>query len=175
MPCQSAILFLWYDFYKIWPWKSKVKVMAEVKVESHKVGVTSYRLTPVSFRVNRPFHSWDPAFSKFDLENPRSRSNDQNGAQLPQIWPILLNEINTKVRKINRLWPKSNQFWRWSGYFRMNFQAMSLLHFEGNAQKPFRMDEWEGSWLVGHLSNGRSDGRRNGHPHPHPKIIPPAP
>ena len=29
----------------------------------------------LSFHVNRPFHSWDTAFSKFDLENPRSRSN----------------------------------------------------------------------------------------------------
>ena len=25
IPCQSAIPFLWYDFSKIWPWKSKVK------------------------------------------------------------------------------------------------------------------------------------------------------
>ena len=74
IPCQSAILFLRYDFFKIWPWKSKVKVMIEVKVESHKVGVTSYRLTSLSFIVNRPSHSWDTAFSKFDLENPRSRS-----------------------------------------------------------------------------------------------------
>ena len=72
--CQSAIPFLRYDFFKIWPWKSKVKVMGEVKVESHKVGVTSYRLTSLSFHVNRPSHSWDTAFSKFDLENPRSRS-----------------------------------------------------------------------------------------------------
>ena len=45
VPCQSAIPFLGYDFFKIWPWKSKVKVMVEVKVESHKVGVTTYRLT----------------------------------------------------------------------------------------------------------------------------------
>ena len=64
----------WYDLFKIWPWKSKVKVMVEVKVESHKVGVTSYRLTFLSFNVNRLAHSWDTAFSKFDLENPRSRS-----------------------------------------------------------------------------------------------------
>ena len=42
--------------------------------ESHKVGVTSYRLTFLSFHVNRPSYSWDTAFSKFDLENPRSRS-----------------------------------------------------------------------------------------------------
>ena len=74
IPCQSAIQFLRYDFFKIWPWKSKVKVMVEVKVESHKVGATSYRLTSLSFHVNRPSYSWDTAFSKFDLENPRSRS-----------------------------------------------------------------------------------------------------
>ena len=82
VPCQSAIPFLRYDFFKIWPWKSKVKVMGEGNVESHKVGVTSYRFTSLSFHVNRPFHSWDTAFSKFDLENPRSRSNDHDVAQL---------------------------------------------------------------------------------------------
>ena len=59
---------------------SKVKVMGEVNVESHKVGVTSFRLTCLSFHVNRPFHSWHTAFSKFDLENPSSRSNDQDVA-----------------------------------------------------------------------------------------------
>ena len=74
IPCQSAIPFLRYNFFKIWPWESKVKVMVEVKVESHKVGVASYWLTSLSFHVNLPSHSWDTAFSKFDLENPRSRS-----------------------------------------------------------------------------------------------------
>ena len=72
-------------FFKIWPWKSKVKViivMGEGNVESHKIGVTSYRFTSLSFHVNRPFHSWDTAFSKFDLENPRSGSNDHDVAQL---------------------------------------------------------------------------------------------
>ena len=48
--------------------------MVEGIVESHKLGVASYRLTSLSFHVNRPSHSWDTAFSKFDLENPRSRS-----------------------------------------------------------------------------------------------------
>ena len=48
--------------------------MGEGNVKSHKVGATSYRLTCHSFHVNQPFHSWDTAFSKFDLENPRSRS-----------------------------------------------------------------------------------------------------
>ena len=82
VPCQLALPFLRYSIFKIWPWKSKVKVMGEVDNESHKVDVTSYRFSSLSFHVNRPFHSWDTAFSKFDLENPRSRSNDHDVAQL---------------------------------------------------------------------------------------------
>ena len=66
IPCQSAIPFLSYAFFKIWPWKSKVMVMVEVKVESHKVGVTSYQLTSLSFHVrvnmafNEPMHRNKP-------------------------------------------------------------------------------------------------------------------
>ena len=71
---QSGIPFLIYDFFKIWPWKSEVKVMSEVTVQSHNVGLTSYRLSSLSFHVNRPSHSWDTAFSKVDLENQGSRS-----------------------------------------------------------------------------------------------------
>ena len=59
---------------KNWPWKSKAKVMGEVNVESHNMCPTFYRLTSLSFHVNRPSHSWDTTFSKFDLENLRSRS-----------------------------------------------------------------------------------------------------
>ena len=74
VPSQSAIPFLRYSIFRIWPWKSKVKVMGERNVESHNMGPTLYRLTSLSFHVNRPCHSWDTAFSKFDLENPRPRS-----------------------------------------------------------------------------------------------------
>ena len=56
------------------PWKSKVKVMGEVKVWSHNVSLAFYRLTSFSFHVNQPSHSWVTIFSKFDLENLRSRS-----------------------------------------------------------------------------------------------------
>ena len=42
--------------------------MGEVTVQSDNVGLTSYQLTSLSFRVNRPSHSWHTAFSKFDLE-----------------------------------------------------------------------------------------------------------
>ena len=74
VPCQSAIPFLRYDFFKIWPWKSKVKVMGEGKVESHNMGPTFYRLTSLSSYVNRASHPWYTTFSKCDLENARSRS-----------------------------------------------------------------------------------------------------
>ena len=74
IPCQSGIPFLSYDFFKIWPWKSRVKVMGEVKVESHNMGPTFSRLTSLSFHVDRASHYWVTTFLKFDLENQRSRS-----------------------------------------------------------------------------------------------------
>ena len=45
VPCRSGIPFLSYDFFTIWPWKSRVKVMDEANVQSHNAGLTSYRLT----------------------------------------------------------------------------------------------------------------------------------
>ena len=66
VPCQMAIPFLRYSIFKVWPWKSKVKVIAQ----GHKVGITPYLLLSLSFHVNRPSHSWDTAISKF--ENSRS-------------------------------------------------------------------------------------------------------
>ena len=62
VPCQSAIPFLRYDFFKVWPCKSKVKVMEEVNIENHNMGPTFYRLTSLSFDVNQPSHSWDTTF-----------------------------------------------------------------------------------------------------------------
>ena len=48
--------------------------MGEVIVQSHKVGLTSYRLTSLSFHVNLASHCWVTTFSKFDLEIQGSRS-----------------------------------------------------------------------------------------------------
>ena len=64
IPCQSSIPFLSYDFFKIWPWKSRVKVIGEVTLQSHNLGVISYRLTSLSFQVNRASHSWVTTFSQ---------------------------------------------------------------------------------------------------------------
>ena len=59
--------------------------MGEVDIESHNMGPTFYRLTSLWFHVNRPSHSWDTTFSKFDLENPRASpwgkwANDHDSA-----------------------------------------------------------------------------------------------
>ena len=54
VPCQS-FPFLTYSIFKIWPWKSRVKVMGEVTIQSHNVGLTSYRLTQLAL----PFLSYD--------------------------------------------------------------------------------------------------------------------
>ena len=40
--------------FEIWPWKSKFKIMGEVKDQGHKVDPASYRLTSPLFHVNRP-------------------------------------------------------------------------------------------------------------------------
>ena len=37
-------------------------------------------------------------------------------AQKPQIWPLSLSQNRAKFRKINKPWPRTNQFWRWSRY-----------------------------------------------------------
>ena len=74
VPCQSPVTFLGYSYFKIWHWKSKVKVISEVKVESHNVGPTFSRLTSISFHVNRASHSWVATFSKFALANQGPRS-----------------------------------------------------------------------------------------------------
>ena len=73
VPCQSGIQFLSYDFSKIWPWKSRVRVMGEVKVESHNMGPTFNLLTSLTFHVDQASHSWVTTFSKFDLENKGSK------------------------------------------------------------------------------------------------------
>ena len=72
VPCWSALPFLGYSYFKIRHWKVKVKVMGEVKVESHNMGPTFNWLTSLSFHVNWAFHSWVTTFSKYDFENEGS-------------------------------------------------------------------------------------------------------
>ena len=124
--CQSLIQFLSYNFFKIWPWKSKVKVMGEVKVWSHNVRLIFCRLTSFSFHVNRPSHSWDTAFPKFDLENPRSRSNDMmlhnyRSRQFRRTWNGINQSSGFRVRDMGSA--KSGPSAAWFDKFWANGQA----------------------------------------------------
>ena len=58
VPCHSALPLLGYGYFQMWPWKSKVKILAK----SNTVGSTSYRLTSLPFHVNWPSYSWDTLF-----------------------------------------------------------------------------------------------------------------
>ena len=70
VPCQSGIPFL-----------SFLNLTLKIKSQGHGWGHSSksqcgsniHPLTFLSFHADRPSHSWDTAYSKFDLENPVSR------------------------------------------------------------------------------------------------------
>ena len=64
VPRQSAHPFLRYSIFKLYPWKSKVKVIAQ----GHKVGITPYRLISLSFHVDQPSDSWDTAISNLKIQ-----------------------------------------------------------------------------------------------------------
>ena len=69
VPCKPALPFLRYSIFKNWPWKMKVKVIAQ----GHIVVVTPYWFISLLSHVDWSSHSWDTAISKFDVENSRSR------------------------------------------------------------------------------------------------------
>ena len=62
--------FLRYYCFKIWPWKSKVKIMGKIKIQGQITAPTSYRV----FRVNQPDNSWNIVILQLDLESARTRS-----------------------------------------------------------------------------------------------------
>ena len=81
MSIDPPILETQHSIFKIWPWKSRVKVMGEVTVEIHNVGLTSYWLIPfVPCQSALPFLIQH--FQNLTLKNQGSRSNDPDVAQL---------------------------------------------------------------------------------------------
>ena len=68
--CFTSIRYqlLRYIYFEIWPWKSKVKVMGDVKGQGHIVHPVSNWRTSFSFHINRTNHSWDMSNRVFDLD-----------------------------------------------------------------------------------------------------------
>ena len=63
-------------------------------------------------------------YAKFQaIPSMRSPGN----ARKPQIWPVSLSQNSTKITKINRPWPWTNQLWKWSRYIIVqNFRPFPL-------------------------------------------------
>ena len=100
-PLFTACIYSWIHthpflntrYLKIWPWKSKIKVMGGVKGQGHLVCPTTqsaYWIISFSFlHVNPTTHSWNTAISKVGFENPRAgswvRSRSFSGSDLRSI------------------------------------------------------------------------------------------
>ena len=83
--------------------------MGGVTVQSHNVGLTSYRFTSLSFHVNRPSHSGDTVFSQFDLEN-------QIPPGVSEIWvPQSLAQV---LPDLTSFWPMGKPIWgKWANNY----------------------------------------------------------
>ena len=118
VPCWSAAPFLKYSYFKNWPWKSKVKVMGEVKLHSHNVSLTSYRLTSLcSMSIGPPI----PEIQHFQnlslkiqgqsqmtmmLHNYMSRKYMRYGFR--KVWTQF-------VANLTSFWPMGNPIWgKWA-------------------------------------------------------------
>ena len=111
--------------------------MGEVTLQSQNGSLISYRLSFLSLHVNQPSHSWDTAFSKFDLENQGSRSKDHDVAQL-QVQTIPYNfEWYKSIRRFQRygfrkVWPKCCLIWQvfgpWASPYGTNGQITMTVH-----------------------------------------------
>ena len=91
-------------------------------------------------------------------------------ARKSQIWPVSLSQNSAKMTKVNRPWPRTNQFWRWSRYISMqNFRPFPLCVLQempGWTNGP--TDPCTGQKRVFQASDGRTDGQPE-------NIMPPAP
>ena len=69
----------------------------------------------------------------------------QENARKSQIRPFSQSQNTTKMRKINRWWPKSNQFSRWSGYISMSnfrpFKVTAIKRINLTLMPPQRLSE----------------------------------
>ena len=63
-----------YSKFHMWPWKSKVKIMAKVKSDGHICGLEFNWYVYFLFHGNQTIFGWDIANSTFDFEKSRSRS-----------------------------------------------------------------------------------------------------
>ena len=89
----------------------------------------------------------------------------ENATGNPQFWPVLIGKNTAKMWKMSRLCPKSNQFWKWSGYIsKSSFRPCILQRMPGNAKfdlfykvslacVTLNFDTWSWKWsMLFHLT-----------------------
>ena len=77
--------------------------------------------------------------------------NPSSGWKRP-IWHLSLSQNAAKIRKINRLWPKGNQFQRWSGYISrlvircpVKCGTKSIIHLQTSMVSPLKFGN---CWVI---------------------------
>ena len=90
VPCQSAIPFLRYSYFRLWPWifNSRVNVLGVVKGQGHTIGPVSYQFTSFSFHINQTNNSWDRAISKFYLATSKVKVMSEVKGQGHILYPV---------------------------------------------------------------------------------------
>ena len=103
VPCQSAFLFLRYNYFKIWLWKSKVKVMGEAKVQYHTIGSIFYLLSALSSTL--PFLR----YSYFKILKSKVKVIIVQGhivsSTFCQVTVLSMHPIILEIRLYFKIWP----------------------------------------------------------------------
>ena len=102
IPSESTLPFVRYSNFNNLPWKSKVKVMGEVKVESHNMGPT-FDSHPFHFMsIGHPIPKMCQIWQVFGPWASPYGENDHDSAQL-QAQTILQNlERRNSVKRLQR-------------------------------------------------------------------------
>ena len=130
VPSQLGIPFLSYDFFKIWPWKSRGQGHGWGHSSNHNVGLTSYRLTSLSFHVNQP----SQRYSVFKIWPWKSR------VKVKWPWCCTTTGLDKWYKSIQwfkrygfrKVWPKCSLirqvFGPWASPYGSNGQISMTLH-----------------------------------------------
>ena len=73
VPCQSAVPFLRWGYFKSWHWIFKVKAMVVVKVQDRIIGPVSNWFSCFLFHINQTKNSCDTTISKSDPEESKAK------------------------------------------------------------------------------------------------------
>ena len=90
-----------YGYFKTLTWKSKVKVMGEVKVQGNTLSTTYYSPISILFHVNKLSHSWD-----MDIYKVKINVAVKVQGYIVVLTPYQLASFSYHVNRPSRSWDK---------------------------------------------------------------------